>query len=409
MAGGINKLNVKAIEAWVKDPARSPKKLSDGAGLHLKVSAAGTPSWLLKYYWDRKERLISFGVYPEVSLAEARSRRDEARALLRDNRDPVAQRRAARVEAAIDSRTRFSDVAESWLAKRRPGWSESHYKTVSETLGRHILPKLGSLPISEVTAPLVASVLELLHNRYDTAQKVRQICQGIFRLAQAQGKFRGDNPADAAREVITRRRRAGRLPALLTWPELGAILRDSKRAHLSPTVHQAHRLCAFTAARLGNVIAARWEHFNLDDAWWTIPRAEMKAQDRHFDHIVFLAPHIVTELRAWRDLQGVPTRGFLFPSVAGANRHITHESVEKVYRVTLGLKGKHTPHGWRSAFSTLARDAGHDRDAVEMALDHVHDNDVARTYDRGERRELRRKLAAWWSERLTAAERQETT
>lgn len=405
MRGGNNKLSVKAIQAWVNDPARSPKKLTDGDGLFLKVTPAGTPVWLMKYRRGSGDTLISFGAFPEVSLSEARRKRDEARAMLRENRDPVIQRRVARAEAAVDASNTFAEVAAGWLEHRKPGWSPSHSKTVEETLERHVLKHIGPLPIVEVNHRLVAQTVKRLGERIDTAQKVRQIISGVFRFAMAEGKFKGDNPAEAAREVIARRRLKGRRPALLTWPELGDVLRRARAAHLSPSVAQAHRLCAYTAQRLGNVISARWEQFDLDAGTWTIPRAKMKAQDRHFDHVVFLPSQIVGELRTWARVSS--STGFLFPSVAGRDRHITHESVEKVYRVTLGLKKQHTPHGWRAAFSTLARDAGHDRDAVEMALDHVHDNDVARAYDRGERRELRLKLAAWWGETLETAEKQQ--
>lgn len=127
----------------------------------------------------------------------------------------------------------------------------------------------------------------------------------------------------------------------------------------------------------------------------------MKARDRHHDHKVILAPLLAEELRKW----GAATtrKGFVFPSPQGG-KHISRESLEKVYRVTLGLEGKHSPHGWRSALSTLARDEGFAREVVELTLDHIHDNEVARAYDRGERLEQRKRLMYWWAERLAAAQ-----
>jgi len=410
MAGGsgVNRLSFKAAQAWVKNPARPTKKLSDGHGLFLKITPSGTAIWQMKYRHGAKESLISFGAFPEVSIVEARAKRDAARALLRDNRDPVVERRVSRAESATDSSNTFAECAESWLAKRKPGWSESHYTTVSETLGRHILKHIGPLPIAEVTHKLAADVVERLGDRVDTAHKVRQILAGVFRLAQAQGKFTGDNPADAAREVISRRKLRGRRPAFLTWPELGDVLRRAETVNLSAAVRMAHRLCAYTAARMGNVISAEWSELQLehvDGPRWVIPRAKMKAQDRHFDHVVILGPVIAAELRVWHSRNGSPTTGYVFPAVAGSREFITHESIEKAYRVTLNLKDKHTPHGWRAALSTLARDQGFTRDAVELALDHVHDNETARAYDRGDRLAERVKLAAWWNEQLAAAER----
>ena len=130
----------------------------------------------------------------------------------------------------------------------------------------------------------------------------------------------------------------------------------------------------------------------------------MKARDRAHDHRVILGPTIAAELREWLSLRRA-RKGFVFPS-PGGGPHITRESIEKAYRVTLGLEDKHTPHGWRSALSTLARDeGGFERDVVELALDHIHDNDVVRAYDRGERLEQRIKLMNWWDEQLSRAQR----
>lgn len=405
MAGVINKLNDAAVRSWIKNPQRTPAKLFDGDGLFLTLTPRGTAVWRLRYRIAGRDKIFSIGAYPEIGLAAARDARTAARALIRENHDPVVARRVHRAEAAVGDDNTFESIAKTWLKKNQPGWSEPHFKTVSETLDRHVLKYLGPLPIQECSHALVASVVERLGERVDTAQKVRQICAGIFRYAQAKGLFVGDNPADAAREVIARRKLKGRRPALLTWPELGDLLRRAEGANLSSAVRMAHRLCAFTATRIGNVISAEWPEFDLDAAQplWEIPRSKMKAQDRHFPHKVILGAQISSELRKWRDVTG--GTGRVFPAVAGGSEFISPESIEKAYRVTLGLKGKHSPHGWRSAFSTLARDNGFERDAVELALDHVHDNDVARAYDRGERLAERVKLAEWWNEALVKAER----
>ena len=165
----------------------------------------------------------------------------------------------------------------------------------------------------------------------------------------------------------------------------------------------AHRLCAFSAARIDNVVTAQWREFHLDDEQpiWVIPRPKMKIPTRHNDHRIPLCPEIATELHHWKGMVG--ERSSVFPSPAN-DKPITREGVEKAYRVTLGLRGKHVPHGWRSAFSTLARDQGFAREVVELALDHAHDNEVARAYDRGERFTQRVELFNWWGEQLAAAQ-----
>lgn len=191
----------------------------------------------------------------------------------------------------------------------------------------------------------------------ETAKKILQNVIWIFRYAQAQG-LRTDNPALAAVEMLPRKaKRKDRLPALLAFTALGGVLRQAELARVSPTIRLAHRLTAFTAARIGNVVEANWREFDLaaDPPVWTIPRAQMKAQDRHHDHKIFLAPTIADELRAWKVATG--GKGALFPSVGGEGV-ITRDGVEKFYRVTLGLRSQHSPHGWRSAFSTLSREIG---------------------------------------------------
>lgn len=410
----INKLTDLEIRSFI-DKARAgeadTRKLADGGGMYLTLTPAGTPVWRLKYRLGDKERLYAIGTYPEVTLEAARVERDAIKVQIRQGKDPVQTRRLNRQAAIIASDKTFASVAAEWIANRRKGkkgWSKVHYGKSQRAFDRDVLPRLGKLPVSEITPAMVSSVIKAIVKRgaADTASRVLQHVVLVFQLAQADG-LRSDNPAEPAHAVLPRKQDAGRIPALLEFPELGDILRRAEAAHLSPAVRMAHRLCAFTACRISNVVQAEWREFDLeaDPPTWTIPRAKMKARDRDHDHKVILAPEIAAELRAWRSLgRG---KGYVFPSPAGG-KHITRESLEKVYRVTLKLEDKHTPHGWRSAFATLARENSEpsfERDVVELALDHVHDNDVVRAYDRGERLEQRIKLMTWWGEQLAQAQR----
>lgn len=418
MAGGIDKLSVKEVDAHVKEargwlaanvtpPEGKNWKLSDGGGLFLTVTSAGTPVWRVKYRFGGKERLFAAGTYPQVGLQAARLARARVKDDLGKGRDPVQARRVSRAAAVTSAGTTFESVAAAWLEKSRPGWSQAHFDTTAETLERYAKP-LRSFPVAEITDPMVGKLIEHVvveRESIDTARKLRQSLAGIFRYAMARG-FCTHNPAESSRELIPRKRQIGRRPALLEFAALGEILRQASAANLSSAVRMAHRLCAFTAARVGNVIAAEWSEFAELDAevpTWIISRAKMKAQDRHHDHRVILGPAIADELRAWRRVNG--SGRYLFPSLTDPSEHIVSEALSKLYRVTLGLKKKHTPHGWRAAFSTLARENGFDRDAVEMALDHVHASEIVRAYDRGARLPERVRLAHWWCEQLVRAER----
>lgn len=406
MAGGIglSKLSDKAVKAFVT-AAEPGKKLADGGGLHLFITPAGSATWRIKYRLNGKEKLFSIGPYPQVSLAVARVELGEVKALLLEGKDPVSNRQVNRAANAASSDNTFQIVAAEWFAMKKKEWSDVHYVKSVRAFERDLYPTLGKLPISSLTPSIVATAVLAINKRdvLETAKRILQHLNGVFRYAQAKGHVI-DNPALAAGEVLPRKKDSGRMPALLDLVSLGDLLRRAELAQLSHSVRMAHRLCAFTAARIGNIIEAEWKEFDLDgdQPVWTIPRDKMKFKDRQTDHRIPLCSDIVGELRSWRDKIG--SRGFLFPSPAGG-KHITPESIEKVYRVTLKLANKHTPHGWRSAFTTLARDKGFERDVVELALDHAHDNEVVRAYDRGERFGQRIALYKWWGEQLSAAQR----
>jgi integrase len=406
MAGGIGggKLTDKGVKAFVAKAERG-KKLADGGGLHLFITPAGGATWRIKYRIESKEKIYSIGPYPLVTLAAARVELGEVKALLLEGKDPVGHRRVSRAAHAASAENTFQVIAQDWLTMKQKEWSAGHYTKSARAFERDIYPAIGKLPIANITPAMVAKAIEDIHKRdvLETASRILQHLNGVFRYAQAKGLCR-DNPAAPALEVLPPRKDNGRMPALLDWAALGDVLRRADIARLSPSVRMAHRLCAFTAARIGNVVNAEWREFHLDDEEpvWVIPREKMKVTTRDIDHRVPLCPEITAELKQWREVFG--GRGYVFPSPTGG-KFIGRESIEKVYRVTLGLEGKHSPHGWRSALSTLARDQGFPRDVVELALDHAHDNEVARAYDRGERFTQRVVLFNWWGQQLAAAQR----
>jgi integrase len=412
MAGGIgsrkramNRLSDRRVRSFIAQAragTAGTKKLADGGGLYLILTPAGSPSWRIKFRFAGKERVYSVGLYPTISLESARAERELVKAHLREGRDPLKARQVNRAAATSASGNTFATAAADWLATRKHDWSAVHYDTTRRALERDVLPFIGRLPVDSISPAMVAAIIKSVIHRgaRDTAGKILWNCICVFRLAQANGLCR-DNPAVPVREILPKRNEVSRRPALLEIDALRDVLRRADVAPLSPSVRLASRLAAFTAARIGNVTEARWEDFDLDSATpaWTIPRAQMKAKDRPFAHKILLGPTIAAELRAWRSRIG--SAGFVFPSPMG-NAHIGREGVEKAYSETLQLAGKHSPHGWRASFSTLARDAGFAREVVELALDHLHDNDVARAYDRGERLEERRRLCAWWDAQLSA-------
>jgi integrase len=307
-----------------------------------------------------------------------------------------------RAAAAVAADTTFSAVTSLWLEKQRRTWSTIHYAKSERALIRDVVPALGPLPIAQITSAMIADVVERIMARGadETAGRVLQHITGIFRLARSRGMIR-DNVAVDVREVLPKRKQRVGRPALVNFDDLRDILRRADLAPISPAVRLANRLVAFSVQRIGNVVAAKWDQLELDGDTpvWTIPREQMKVRDREGDHRVPLGPTIAAELKAWRDATG--GRGFVFPSPSGKREYVGRETIEKLYADGLNLEGVHSPHAWRTSFSTLARDVGEiDRDVIELLLDHVSDSQVIRAYNRAQRFEKRVAAAEWWDAQL---------
>jgi hypothetical protein len=203
----------------------SSQKLFDGHRLYLTLTKAGTPVWRLKYALGGRERVFAIGVYPAVSLAQARQAREEARALTREGKDPTKTRLVRRAQAVTSTATTFADVAKEWLATRQPGWSQVHYRISKRALERDVFPTLGRLPVRDITPSMIAAVIERVMDRdvRETAGKILQHVNAVCRFAQARG-IREDNPAAPVNEILPRRRRVSRRPAILEIQPLRDLL-----------------------------------------------------------------------------------------------------------------------------------------------------------------------------------------
>lgn len=406
----LNRLAVRRIESWRK-AAAAGEKLSDGGGLYLRMLPSGATTWQLKFRHGGIERTATIG---QVDLATARAERERIKKLIAAGRDPVQAKRLDRAAEVASSGNTFADAAEAWLLLRKEGWSAIHYDKSSKAIARHVTAAIGKLPVRDITPAMVSSIIEKVQagGKRETASKVLRHTRAIFRYAAAK-HMRTDNPADAAVEVLVAPGDLKHMPALLDFPSLGELLRAAERAQISPEVRLCHKLIAYTATRIANATAARWDEFDLDAEvpTWRIARSAMKVRrGRTHDHVVVLPAPIVEDLKHWREVQADVRSPYLFPRKGeGRGEHrqpyIARESVEKMLHA-LGYKNRHVAHGWRASFDTLAKESRlFDKDALKLALDHVHDSEVARAYDRGERWDQRVKIAAWWGQQLAAAQR----
>jgi integrase len=365
-------------------------------------------SWRLKFRHGarRVERSFTLGQYPTLSLADAREARNEARKLVAKGIDPVQQRRADRAAQWRTADYTLQAVADEWFEHMRPAWRKEHQAIVLRTFRRDVFPSLGALPIATIETSHISAIIKGQARRGATevARKTKQHLERLFDYARASG-YRADNPADGLGAIL-HTHKVKKRPALKDIAALRAVLANAETSDASEAVKVCNLLIAHTSVRLKNALTAKWQDFDLDAATWTISRDEMKEKDaERGPFVVYLTPTIVVRLKKWQVRSGGPTRGLLFGSPVKLGQPIRHETLEKLYKTTLGLRDKMTPHGWRAAFSSLANDAavrdGLDRDAIERTLDHADENEVRAAYDRGDRREERIKLARWWDALLS--------
>ena len=395
-----NLLSDRAIKT--ARPKPTPYRLFDGDGLALWVSPTGAKSWQLRYRLNGKDQTATLGKLGRLSLAEARSRADELRKLADDGQHLTVHKKLERATRAQDAATTFGRFSAAWVSReaRRAGWSAPYKEEVASSLRNH-LKDLDGLPMSKVSAPLVAPILlKVEHSSPNMLEKVRRRLRAILDDAVEHGILQG-NPLPA-----TRRKRAvekRHYPAITDLQSIGGLLRAARGSDPAKGIQRAHLLIAFTAQRVGEVVPAKWEEFDLKQGTWSIPRARMKRKDsQRGAHVVPLPSQLLADIRTWRETDGQQSV-FVCPAPRDSEKPITAEAVEKHYRRALGLAGRHSPHSWRSAFSTICREAGKDGDVVEAQLDHVVGNKVASAYDRAKRLELRRELLNWYEETLLAS------
>ncbi len=391
-------------------------KLTDEKGLHLLVRSTGSKLWRHRYRFGSKEKTLSYGPYPEVTLAEARALRDASRTILREVRDPMVAKKQKAMEGAVDATTLFAHTARAWHASNAPRWTPRHASNVLDSLERDVFPDLGDLPLSNISAPGLLKTLRKVEARgsLETARRVRQRVSKVFAYAISEG-LTDKNPAAGVVDALQPARPKRRQPAISDLIELRELLNKADRSGAFPVTLLASRLLALTAVRPGNVREARWCDLHHvfdggpDDApFWHIPAASMKLSlerkgEKSFDHVVPLAPASVDVLRAAHRLTG---RGqYVFPGVRHAHRPLSENAIGYLYN-RIGWHGRHVPHGWRAAFSTIMNERaqragnGTDRAVIDLMLAHVPDNEVEAAYNRAQFMPRRRELAEEWADML---------
>lgn len=408
-------------------PAERDYKLFDSNGLFLLVTKAGTRSWRFKYRYGSKEKLLTFGQYPEITLAAARDQRDKARGVLREGKDPGLEAHKLKRALIAAANTSFRSVAEGWFEDEVPGWSTSHAKRVKFRLEKDVYPEFGKLPISEIDSRTILAALRKIERRgsIETAKRVRGYIFAIFE--RAIGDCLVDeaiNPATRVAKSLKKTPVGTKQPALTDVPSLVQLQHDIDNSTSRVITKLASRLLALTTVRVGVVVAARWDEFDgidwerpevpVVDPTWRIPAARMKlsVEDKGndgFGHDVPLAPQAIAVLRALRLFSGF--RDLVFPSDKRWQEPMSDAAISTMYkRLRAGAYRKRmVPHGWRAAFSTimneraaeLERDG--DRLIIDMILAHVPPGVSASewAYNRARYRKPRGDLLLTWANTIS--------
>lgn len=415
---------VKNAEKRAKD-----YKLADALGLHLFVSAKGAKSWRFKYRYAGKEKRLTFGLFPEVTLAAARERRDEARAMLRAGKDPAVEIERRRHEAIAAAGATFKAAAQDWIEAEKDRWSPGHKIRVENRLEGDVYPGLGKLPIGNITGRMVLTELRKIEKRgsIETAKRVKGYIVGIFRRAKAERLVTREAVAEIEEigDALKPTPPGSKQPALVEVPQLLELQRDVDRSTSDPATKLCSRLVAITVVRIGVLRTAPWAEFHgidWDDpdapspeALWAIPAERMKLEvedkgNAAFGHDVPLPAQAVACLRALRVLTG--RYDLLFPGQHDRREPMSDSAVSSMYkRIRAGhYKGRMVPHGWRSAFSTImnerAAELGRDGDRmiIDMMLAHVPKGMSASewAYNRARYQKPRRELGQVWADMITA-------
>ena len=377
-------------------PADKPIRLFDGGGMYLEIAPNGGKWWRFKYRYGGKEKRLSLGVYPDVALADARNRRDAARKLLADGKDPSAQRQAEKREAEGRAANSFEAVAREWYAKQAHTWVATHASDVLRRLEANLFPEIGATPIADLTAPALLSALRKMEHRgaHDLAHRVLQVAGQVLRYGIATGRCERDLSRDL-RGALTPHK--GRNQAAVTPDELPALLcAINGYGELGDKLTAlALRLLSLTFVRTGELIGTTWEEIDLDGAAWIIPAARMKMKT---EHVVPLSRQAVEVLR---ELQAIGGGGrYLFPGRNPDKPISNNTMLFALYR--LGYKGKMTGHGFRAVASTILNEAGFRADVIERQLAHCERNDIRGAYNRAEYLPERRAMMQQWAEMLSA-------
>lgn len=376
-------------------PSDKPVKLSDGRGLYLLVNPAGSKLWRWKYRVLGKEKVMSLGAYPDVSLAQAREGMDKARKTLASGVDPMALRKADKVASRTAAENSFETVARLWWAHWKPSRSEQHAGQVMRRFEANVFPHIGSRPVSEIQAPELVTMLKAIEARgvNDLAKRALQTSSQVFRYAIAHGQATRNPATDIKPSDVLASRQKQNL-ARIDGKELPELLRHIEAYQGAAITRLAMKLMAMTFVRTTELIGARWAEFDLDAARWDIPAERMKMKTPH------IVPLSVQTVNLLKTLQLITGRSvMLFPGERDHQKPMSNNTILKALE-RMGYKGRMTGHGFRGVASTLLHEMGFDHAHIELQLAHQERDEVSAAYNHATYLKQRTKMMQYWADYL---------
>ena len=395
-------------------PNSKPYQLTDGHGLFLAIQPNGSKLWRWKYRFKGSFRLMALGSYPDVSLANARAAHAEARSKLLKGTDPMAERKAEKSAATLESReaakaeanqtvvtheavNSFRKVATQWFEKWKVGKVERYARDTETRLKEDVLSRIGDRSIGDIKPPEIASIILAIEERgaEDVARRALQNTQQIFRYAMAFG-LAEQNPAAAFRPSDILKQRVTTNFARIEVSELPTLLRKTELYDGSDFVRLALHLMALVFVRTGELIPAQWSEFDLREKLWSIPEDRMKMRRPHLVPLSRQALAVVGEL--WERRKNDT---WVFPGER-SSPYMNKNSMLCALR-RMGYKGEMTGHGFRGLASTILNEIGYERAHIEMQLAHAPKNEVEGAYNKALYLSQRRIMMQGWADFLDKA------
>lgn len=385
--------NLTAAAVKNAKPKAKRYKLSDGGNLFLIVTPTGGKWWRMRFWEDGKEKSISLGTYPAVTLSEARELRNRARVDIAEGRTPN-HKTAATASPGPDGPT-LETIAREWLNKQ--AWKSNYTEKVAGRLKRHIFPLLGQRPVATITPPELLEAIRLIEQAgtIETARRCKQHVSRIYKFAIASG-LATTNPASDLDEAMQAKPKPKHFAAITDPSELGAVLRAIHEfGGTTPQIHAALKLVPLLMLRPGELVSMEWGEWKSSDRW-EIPADKMKMDAPHIVPLPTQAIKILEGLKPWTS-----TSRYVFPSLRSRERHITVESLTAAFR-RMGYTGEQvTSHGFRATARTLLdEELGFRPDYIEHQLAHAVRDPNGRAYNRTAHLEERAKMMQGWADYL---------